>query len=161
MYATKENNQEPQFAAFLAIDWADRKHVWSLQSADSQKRERGEVEHTPEAIEAWVAQIHQRFGQRPIAVAVEQSRGALVFMLSKYESLHIFPVPPAMSANFRKAFYPSGSKDDPKDTDLLLDMLQKHRDKLRRRTRRRPGASRTWWRSGASWWTRKPPRATV
>ncbi len=56
----------------------------------SQKRERGEVEHTPEAIEAWVAQIHQRFGQRPIAVAVEQSRGALVFMLSKYESLHIF-----------------------------------------------------------------------
>ncbi len=37
-----------------------------------------------------------------------------------------------MSANFRKAFYPSGSKDDPKDTDLLLDMLQKHRDKLHR-----------------------------
>jgi hypothetical protein len=23
--------QEPQFAAFLAIDWADKKHVWCLQ----------------------------------------------------------------------------------------------------------------------------------
>jgi transposase len=132
MDVVNQENQEPQFAALLAIDWADRKHVWSLQSADSQRREQGEVEHTPEAIEAWVAEMNQRFGQRPIAVAVEQSRGALVFLLSKYESLHIYPVPPAMSANFRKAFYPSGSKDDPKDTDLLLDMLQKHREKLRR-----------------------------
>jgi transposase len=131
MSAMKQENQEPQFAAFLAIDWADQKHVWSLQSADSKTRERGEVEHKPEAIEAWVAQINQRFGNHPIAVAVEQSRGALVFMLSKYEPLHIFPVPPAMTANFRKAFYSSGSKDDPKDTDLLLDLVQMHREKLR------------------------------
>jgi transposase len=86
----------------------------------------------PEAIEGWVAQISQRFASRPIAVAVEQSRGALVFMLSKYEQLHIFPVPPAMTANLRKAFYSSGAKDDPVDADLLLDLVQSHREKLRR-----------------------------
>jgi transposase len=124
-------NQEPQFAAFLAIDWADQKHVWSLQSADSTIREQGEVEQTPEAIEAWVAQMRQRFGHRPIAVAVEQTRGALVFLLSKYEQLHIFPVPPAMTANLRKAFFSSGAKDDPKDSDLLLDIVLLHREKLR------------------------------
>jgi len=126
------DKQEPQFAAFLAIDWADQKHVWSLQSADSDLREQGEVEQTPEAIEAWVAQMRQRFGNRPIAVAVEQTRGALVFLLSKYEQLHIFPVPPAMTANLRKAFYSSGAKDDPKDSDLLLDIVVLHREKLRR-----------------------------
>src|SRR5436853_7094381 len=86
----------------------------------------------PEAVETWVAQLSQRFAGRPIAVAVEQSRGALVFMLSKYEQLHIFPVPPAMTANLRKAFYSSGAKTDPADTDLLQDVLQMHREKLRR-----------------------------
>src|SRR5207247_381959 len=69
---------------------------------------------------------------RPIAVAVEQSRGALVFMLSKYEPLHLFPVPPQMASSMRQALYPSGAKDDPRDADLLLDLLLQHGDKLRR-----------------------------
>src|SRR5215469_13050506 len=124
--------QEPQFAAFVSIDWADKKHVWCLQAADSEKRESGELVHTPEAVEAWVGQLCQRFANRPIAVALEQSRGALVFMLNKYEPLHLFPVPSTMSASMRKALYPSGSKDDPRDADLLLDLLLQHRDKLHR-----------------------------
>jgi len=126
------NQPEVQYAAFLAIDWADQKHVWSLQEANSSACERGEVDHMPEAVETWVAQLSQRFAGRPIAVAVEQSRGALVFMLSKYAQLHIFPVPPAMTANLRKAFYSSGAKSDPTDADLLLDLVQSHREKLRR-----------------------------
>jgi transposase len=124
--------QEPQFAAFVGIDWADQKHVWCLQAAGSQKRESGELEHSPEAVEVWVAQLCQRFVQRPIAVAIEQSRGALVFMLSKYECLHLFPVPSTMAGNMRDALYPSGAKDDPRDADLLLDLLLQHRNKLRR-----------------------------
>jgi transposase len=123
---------EPQFVAFVGIDWADQKHAWCLQSAGGMQRESGEVEHTPEAVEAWVGQLCQRFANRPIAVAVEQVKGALVFMLSKYEPLHLFPVPSAMSANMREALYPSGAKDDPRDADLLLDLLLQHRDKLRR-----------------------------
>jgi Transposase IS116/IS110/IS902 family./Transposase. len=124
--------QEPQFAAFIGIDWADQKHVWCMQAVGSEKRESGELVHTPEAVEAWVGQLCQRFANRPIAVAVEQTRGALAFMLSKYEPLHLFPVPSTMAANMRKALYPSGSKDDPRDADLLLDLLLQHRDKLRR-----------------------------
>src|SRR5215469_11203874 len=123
---------EPEFAAFIGIDWADQKHIWCLQTAGSAQRESGELEHTPEAVEAWVAGLYQRFGKRPIAVAVEQVRGALVFMLSKYESFHLFPVPSQMAASMRQALYPSGAKDDPRDADLLLDLLLQHRDKLRR-----------------------------
>ena len=124
--------EEPQFAAFVGLDWADQKHAWCLQAAGATQRENGEVEHTPETVEAWVGQLCRRFGNRPIAVAVEQVKGALVFMLSKYELLHLFPVPPAMSASMRDALYPSGAKDDPRDAELLLDLLLKHRDKLRR-----------------------------
>lgn len=123
---------EESYAALVAIDWADQKHVWSLHAAGSRKRESGELQHSPEAVESWVGQLCQRFGEQAIAVAVEQRRGALVFMLSKYERLHIFPVPPTMSSNMRKALYPSGAKDDPKDADLLLDILEKHGNKLRR-----------------------------
>jgi hypothetical protein len=37
---------EPQFAAFVGIDWADQKHAWCLQAAGGMQRESGEVEHT-------------------------------------------------------------------------------------------------------------------
>src|SRR5215469_1283922 len=52
-------------------------------------------------------------------------------MLRKYECLHLFPVPSTMSAAMRKALYPSGAKNDPRDADLLLDLLVQHRDRLR------------------------------
>src|SRR5262249_5267541 len=97
---------EPRFAPFFAIDLADQKHVWSLQPGDSEKRQQGEIEHTPEAVESWVAMLSRRFGNQAIAVAVEQSRGALVFMLSKYEQLHIYPIHPRAAAQFRAALFP-------------------------------------------------------
>src|SRR5262249_24595859 len=33
---------------------------------------------------------------------------------------------------YRKAMFPSGGKDDPVDADLLLDLLTRHSDRLRR-----------------------------
>jgi hypothetical protein len=64
-------------------------------------------------------------------VAVEQVKGALVCMLRKYECLHPFPLSSTMSAAMRKALYPSGAKDDPRNVDLLLGLLVQHRDRLR------------------------------
>jgi transposase len=127
-----QNNPEPEFAAFVAIDWADQKHYWSLREAGSKRIERGEVENTPEAMEVWAAQWSARFEGRPIAVALEQRRGAVVAMLSKYEQLHLYPVHPLTLANYRQAFYPSRNKNDVLDADLLLELLCEHRDRLRR-----------------------------
>ena len=101
---------EEKFVAFVGIDWADQKHVWCLQEAGSSERESGELEHKPETVEAWVGELCRRFGPGPIAVAVEQGKGALVCMLRKYECLHLFPVPSTMSAAMRKALYPSGAR---------------------------------------------------
>src|SRR5436190_18051424 len=123
---------EPEFAAFVAIDWADKIHYWSLRAAGSNQIERGEVENTPEAVEVWAAQWSVRFNSRPIAVALEQRRGALVAMLGKYGQLHLFPVHPLTLAKYREAWYPSRSKNDPKDADLLLEIVCQHRERLRR-----------------------------
>lgn len=119
------------FAAFVALDWADQKHVWALEAADSEGVEQGEIGATPEAVEAWAAGLAQRFGGRPVAVALEQSRGALLFMLTKYEHLVLYPVHGTSLARYREAFYPSGAKGDPADAALLLDLLRHHRDRLR------------------------------
>jgi len=124
--------EKAEFAAYVGIDWADQKHVWSLQVAATGKREEGEVEHSPEAVEAWINGWMARFPGQPIAVCLEQSRGALLNMLSKYQQLILFPVHPATVSRFRAALYPSGAKDDPKDADLVLDLLVHHRERLRR-----------------------------
>ena len=124
--------QEREFAAFVGIDWADLKHAWALQIPGHRDVERGDLDHTPEAVEAWAAELASRFGGRPIAVALEQSRGSLLFMLTKYAHLVLFPVHPTTLADYRKGFRPSGAKSDPSDAGLLVDLLVRHREKLRR-----------------------------
>jgi transposase len=125
-------NAEQEFAAFAAIDWADQKHFWKLVAADSLNTpQSGELENTPEAVTAWVAELGMRFRGRPIAICLEQSRGSLVFMLMKYAHLVLYPVHPATSARYRAAWYPSGAKSDPSDAALLLEIVTHHRDRLR------------------------------
>lgn len=123
---------ETEFAALVAIDWADQKHDWILEVPGSPGRQSGVIDHTPESVDVWATELRRRFGGQPVAVALEQSRGPLVFMLTKYDHLVIFPVHPTLLANYRKSFRPSGAKNDPSDAGLLLDVLGRHRDKLRR-----------------------------
>jgi hypothetical protein len=64
-----------EFAAFVGIDWADRKHDVCLLPAGSSKAELSVLPHRPEAIAQWAEGLHQRFGGRPIAVCLELVRG--------------------------------------------------------------------------------------
>lgn len=123
---------EPVWAAFVALDWGSRKHAWILQPAGGGKPQEGDVDNTPEAIALWAADLHRRFGGQPIAVALEQKRGSVVNLLLPYAHLVLFPVPASMSASYRKTFVPSGAKDDPSDAAWILDLLLRHRDRLRR-----------------------------
>lgn len=126
----KEQTPDREYVGYVAIDWADQKHDGALKEAGTKKVQQGQIENTPEAVDAWAGELAQRFGSQPVAVCLEQKRGALVYMLSKYKHLVLYPVHPASLANFRQAFYPSGSKDDPEDAQLLLQMLVRHRDQL-------------------------------
>jgi len=121
----------PHYVAFLAIDWADQKHIWKLYLPESGQFHSGELDHRPESVELWAADLAHRFGGGQIAVALEQSRGSLFYMLSKYALFVIHPVHPASLASYRKSFSPSGAKDDHRDVDLILDLLLKHRERLR------------------------------
>ena len=119
------------FAAFIAIDWADRTHAFALKVESEIKIEQAKLDSSPEAVDEWAMALSHRFAGRPIAVALEQQRGAVVAILSKYAHLVLFPIPPSMLANYRASWAPSGAKSDPNDAALLLDILVKHRDRLK------------------------------
>ncbi len=122
---------DPQYAAFIGLDWADQKHAWALQETGSQRVEQGLVENTPEAMETWVTELTSRFHGQLIAVALEQVRGAVIAKLSKYANLVLYPINPKASSDYRSAFRSSGAKSDPSDAILLLEMVTRHRDRLR------------------------------
>jgi transposase len=121
-----------EFAAFVGIDWADRKHDVCLLPAGSSKPELSVLPHRPEAIAEWAEELRRRFGGRPIAVCLEIASGPLVYALQRYAFLVLFPVNPATLAKYRKAFHVSGAKDDPLDAQLALDLLLRHPEKLTR-----------------------------
>lgn len=127
----KQTVQLKNCVAYVGIDWADKNHQVALRLPDSEKIERHSLEHTPEAIAAWVAGLRQRFGQGLIAVCLEQARGALVYALMGHENLVLYPVNPQSVSKFRQVLHPSGKKDDPVDAGLLLSLLEHFGEQLR------------------------------
>jgi transposase len=65
-----------------------------------------------------------------VAVCLEQSRGAVAYALGVYAAVDLYPVNPSVLDSYRKAYRPSGRKDDPTDAELCLDLLVSHRDWL-------------------------------
>ena len=124
-----------QFAAFVGIDWADKEHAVCVLDAvpdRQQERPRREVlPHTPEAIAAWADALARDFGDRPVAVMVEQSRGALLQALMQYPQLVLFPINPKQAARYRQALVHSGRKDDPTDAECLARFVREHHRQLR------------------------------
>jgi transposase len=126
------------FAAFVGLDWADATHDVCLQAAGAATREHLILAHTPEAIEAWVGSLRQRFAGQPIAICLELNQGPIVCAVRTYDFLVLLPVHPLTLARYREAFTPSRAKDDPTDAALQLDLLCTHRDKLQPLTPQSP-----------------------
>ena len=87
------------------------------------------MDHSPEAIAKWAYSLRDRFGGH-IAICLELAEGPLVYALQRYEFLVLFKVHPSTLAEYRKAFVPSGAKDDPTDAEAALDILLRHPEKL-------------------------------
>jgi transposase len=118
------------FTAFIGIDWADTKHDICLQAANSNRREFNCIPHKVDDIEAWARSLFDRFGG-PIAIALELSKGPIVYALQKYDFFVLFPINPSTLAKYRQAFAPSGAKDDPTDAEFALDLILRHPDRFK------------------------------
>ena len=56
------------FAAFVGIDWSDKKHDCCLMVADTGNKEFSTLAHSPEAIDEWATGLLARFPGQKIAV---------------------------------------------------------------------------------------------
>jgi transposase len=121
---------DPEFAALVGLDWADQKHDVCLMDLGTGQEEQTVLQHTPEAIDDWAVELRRRFHGQPIGICLEQSRGALVYALMKYEHLVLFPLNPSRLKSFRSAVTNSGAKADPTDAQFLLEYLIHHRPHL-------------------------------
>jgi transposase len=128
---TDQDVAAPELVACIGLDWGDERHAVHLQAAEGGPVERVELEQKPDVLHAWVAQVRERFHGRPVGIAIEQRKGAVMHALMMYEFFVLYPVNPKALARYREAFRTSGAKDDPADAELLLDLLRKHRDQLR------------------------------
>jgi len=124
-------NAMTDFAATIGLDWADQKHDLWIRPAEGAKAQHLGLEQTPEALHEWAAKLRERFGNRPVAIGVETSRGPVISALMAYEFVVLFPVNPKALKDYRAAFSVSGAKDDRTDAQLLEEFIRLHRDKLK------------------------------
>jgi len=116
--------------AWIGLDWGHRTHAFALHDLTGFA-EVGTIKHSPESLHHWLRELAQRYGGRPVALAIEANRGAVVDGLRQYPWLIIYPINPVTSARYRRAFTPSCAKDDIPDARVLLDLVRHHAHKLR------------------------------
>jgi hypothetical protein len=87
-----------------------------------------QLEHTPEAIDAWGTTLRTRCTGHPVAGCLERDTGPLGSAWRTYDFRVLFPIHPLTLARSRAAFTLSRATDDPTDAALQLALLLPHRD---------------------------------
>ena len=116
------NQPTAQPGLYIGMDWADQKHdIYVIDREGKESHQ--QLEHSAESIDAWVAEMLKLAGGQPIAIMLEQSRGALIYALMFRENVLLYPVNPKQLARYRES-YPGGGKNDPTDAMYLARMLR-------------------------------------
>ena len=118
-----------QFSAHIGLDWADKKHDVCVQFKNGE-RVFYVIKHTPEALDAWLKDLYKQVKGK-IAIALELKKGPVVYALQKYPFVTLFPVHALSLARYRRAFWPSGAKDDPQDAELALELMLRYPQKIK------------------------------
>ena len=118
------------FSALIGIDWADDKHDICEMPVGTKDYQFSVISSKPQALHDWALSLKQRYLGKPVAIACELKKGPLIYALSRYEHITIFPINPSTVAKYRKAFTQSGAKNDPSDAFIQTEILTLHMDKL-------------------------------
>ena len=123
------NNTQDNFSVYVGLDWADKKHDICVQVKGESLRTFSVILHSPESIDDWIQSLHQKV-KGNIAIAVELNKGPIVYALQKYSFVTVYPIHGLTLARYRQAMFPSGSKDNPSDAELALDMMLNYPKKI-------------------------------
>lgn len=124
----KMNPSDANFQAVVGVDWAHAKHDFCVCTDDCDRY--GQVKNTVDAVTQWAQGLQERFNG-PVAVVLELNKGPLISMLIAFPHITVDPVNPASLAKYRQTFALSRAKDDPSDAFLLVDLFQRHPERLK------------------------------
>jgi hypothetical protein len=123
------NKTSDNFSVYVGLDWADKKHDICVQVKGEDLRTFSVILHSPESIDDWIQSLHQKV-KGNIAIAVVLNKGSIVYALQKYSFVTVYPIHGLTLARYRQAMFPSGSKDEPSDAELALDMMLNYPKKI-------------------------------
>ncbi len=125
--------RDRKYVLSVGLDWADQTHALCQRVWADGQRQLLQIGADPASVEAWLAQLKALAGpQGRVAIGFEQSRGALFEMLRTHTDwIDLYPLNPLTVSKYREAFFTSGAKDDPVDSQLIEELLYHHLDRLR------------------------------
>ena len=114
----------------IGIDWAKTSHHYCLRTPEGTT-ESGSFEQGNEPIKQWIEGLDHRFKAKRLTICMEAGRLALLQRLQAYDTVEVFLVNTTTAARYRNTFTPSGDKNDPGDAASLLDLIERHPEKVR------------------------------
>ena len=69
--------EKVDYAAWIGVDWGSDQHAVCLRASDGGPLESYSLQQKPESLHAWIVSLRIRFGGRTVALAIEQSKGAV------------------------------------------------------------------------------------
>jgi hypothetical protein len=117
-------------SVLIGLDWAKRKHDFCLKTPEGDY-ESGQVEHDQSKLRQLIDSLSSRFEGRQICICMEAGRDPLLWLLETYEGVDLYVVNTATAARYRKTFTPSGDKNDQRDAASILDLFERHSEKVR------------------------------
>jgi transposase len=128
--STSKNPANPTLVPLLVgLDWAKNKHDFCFKTPDGEY-ENGQVEHDQAKLDHWVDYLSGRFQGHRIHLCMEAGRSPLLWLLEKHQNVDLFVVNTTTAARYRKTFTPSGDKNDQRDAASILDLLERHPEKV-------------------------------
>lgn len=126
-----ESREAPDFAFLVGIDWASTKHDICVIDAAGRIVKQEQIQQSTETIDNWVEDLQRQADGKPIAIALEQTKGALIYALMQRVGVYLFPINPQQFAAYRKSFSNINAKHDAEEALLLARFLFERRRSLR------------------------------
>jgi len=117
-------------SVLIGLDWAKAKHDYCLLTPEGTC-ESGQVAQDDAKLRHWLDQLAGRFTGHRLSICMEAGREALLWRLENHADVDLFVVNTATAARYRKTFAPSGDKNDRRDAASILDLLQRHPEKVK------------------------------
>jgi len=116
---------QPTFSFYVGLDWATQTHRACVMNSEGAVLRQQTIEHSDEAISAWLLALVALTSSHPqrVAVSIEVPRGPLVEALLERQYA-VFSINPKQLDRFRDRFSVAGSKDDSRDDLVLAESLR-------------------------------------